>query len=263
MSYVAALYRYPVKGFTPESCTTLTVLPEGRIVGDRVLALRFANTAVPDTHWGHKQGCVALMNTPGLARFRLHFDHHALRVRIDLDGERVLDEGLDETGRQRIAAVLGAHITKDTDNPLSAYPERLPLRLVGDGQYPRYQDNAAGQISMHSRESLDDLAVAAGVTELSGLRFRSNIVIAGVSAWNEQAWIGRNIRIGAVDFAVLAAKTRCLAIQANPQSGIRDCNLLAVLKSHYQQAQPTFAVSLMPSGAGGNIGVGDTVTVLA
>ena len=44
MPRVAALYRYPLKGFTPEHCTTLTVLPEGRVAGDRVLAFRFTRT---------------------------------------------------------------------------------------------------------------------------------------------------------------------------------------------------------------------------
>ena len=47
MPRVAALYRYPVKGFTPEECATLTVLDEGRIAGDRVLGLRFADTRLP------------------------------------------------------------------------------------------------------------------------------------------------------------------------------------------------------------------------
>jgi len=37
MPRVVALYRYPVKSFTPESCTTLQILPEGRVAGDRVL----------------------------------------------------------------------------------------------------------------------------------------------------------------------------------------------------------------------------------
>jgi uncharacterized protein len=31
MPRVVALYRYPLKGFTPEKCDTLTVLSEGRI----------------------------------------------------------------------------------------------------------------------------------------------------------------------------------------------------------------------------------------
>ena len=48
MPRVAALYRYPVKGFTPEECETLTVLDDGRIAGDRVLGIRFADTAAAD-----------------------------------------------------------------------------------------------------------------------------------------------------------------------------------------------------------------------
>ena len=31
MAHVAALYRYPVKGFTPQECDTVMVLTEGRI----------------------------------------------------------------------------------------------------------------------------------------------------------------------------------------------------------------------------------------
>lgn len=31
--HVAALYRYPVKGFTAEECESLSVLDEGRIAG--------------------------------------------------------------------------------------------------------------------------------------------------------------------------------------------------------------------------------------
>jgi len=77
---VVALYRYPVKGFTPEACEALTVLGEGRIAGDRVLALRFADAAAPDASWTRKQECVVLMNTPGLARLDVRFDHQALRL---------------------------------------------------------------------------------------------------------------------------------------------------------------------------------------
>jgi len=71
MPRVAALYRYPVKGFTPEACETLTVLAEGRIAGDRVLGLRFADTAAADEAWSKKTAMLALMNTPGLARLHL------------------------------------------------------------------------------------------------------------------------------------------------------------------------------------------------
>ena len=45
MPRVTALYRYPVKGFTPESCEVLTVLEEGRIAGDRVLGFQIGRAS--------------------------------------------------------------------------------------------------------------------------------------------------------------------------------------------------------------------------
>ncbi|HVL58574.1 MAG TPA: hypothetical protein VM491_18890 [Burkholderiaceae bacterium] len=51
---VAALYRYPLKGFTSEPCETLTILPNGRPVGDRVLGLRLATATAADDAWGTK-----------------------------------------------------------------------------------------------------------------------------------------------------------------------------------------------------------------
>ena len=101
MPAVVALYRYPVKGFTPEACDVLTVLSEGRIAGDRVLAFRFADSGIPDAAWGRKQACVVLMNTPGLARLNLRFDHRALRLRISLEGTVLADDAL-EIGRAHV-----------------------------------------------------------------------------------------------------------------------------------------------------------------
>ena len=82
MPRVAALYRYPVKGFTPEECETLTVLDDGRIAGDRVLGIRFADSAAADEAWSKKTEMVALMNTPGLARLHLRFDAEAQRLHL-------------------------------------------------------------------------------------------------------------------------------------------------------------------------------------
>ena len=84
MPHVVALYRYPIKGFTPEECDTLTVLDEGRIAGDRVLGIRFADTEAPDDAWSRKVGMLALINTPGLARLSVKFEEKAFRLHISL-----------------------------------------------------------------------------------------------------------------------------------------------------------------------------------
>jgi uncharacterized protein len=84
MPKVAALYRYPVKGFTPEAVEQLAVLPGGRVAGDRVLNFRFADAPVADTAWCRKYHGVVLANTPGLAKLQVSFNDHAQHVSISL-----------------------------------------------------------------------------------------------------------------------------------------------------------------------------------
>jgi len=262
MPRVAALFRYPVKGFTPEVCKSLTVLDEGRIAGDRVLGIRFANSAVADNAWSKKHEFVALVNTPGLARLYLQFNHRARRLRISLEGVVLVDAALDDNGRKKIAAAVEDYVLDLDENPLSPHPERLPLRVVGDGVTPRYQDNEAGQITMHSRASLVAVAAAVSDPNLGERRFRSNIAVEGLDAWEEQSWVGRKVRIGRVNFEVVRPKVRCLAVNANPETGERDSPILATLLSAFAQQQPTFAVAMVTSGAGGRIRVGDKVSIV-
>lgn len=257
---VAALYRYPVKGFTPESCETLTVVEGGRVAGDRVLGLRFNNATVSGDAWGTKHEFIALVNTPGLARLELRFDHEKARLRITTESERIVDEIVDDAGRKRIAAAIEDYVLRLRENPLSSHPERRPLRLVGDGTTPRYQDDKFGLVTLHSRESLAALAAAANSPDLSEHRFRSNIAIEGAAAWAEQTWIGRKLRIGQVEFEAVSPKTRCLATHANPVTGERDLAMMQFLLKGFGSERPTFAIALMARRGAGIIRVGDEVT---
>jgi uncharacterized protein YcbX len=258
---VAALYRYPVKGFNREECESLSVLDAGRIAGDRVLGVRFANASALGDVWGTKHEFVALVNTPGLARLHVTFDHEALRVRISLQGRVLADEGLEDRGRERIATAIQEYVLKLQENPLSLRPDRLPLRIVGDGRTPRYQDDEPGYVTLHGRASVEDVAAAAGVPEVSEHRFRSNIAVEGLKAWEEQNWIGRRLRIGEVEFGVVEAKTRCLATHANTTTGERDIPVMKTLLKALPTQRPTFAITMIPRGRGGSISVGDEIRV--
>jgi uncharacterized protein YcbX len=262
MPRVAALYRYPVKGFTPEACDTLTVLDEGRIAGDRVLGIRFADTAAPDEAWSRKTEMVALMNTPGLARLHLKFKAEALRLRLSFGSTILADEVLTPEGRQRLATAVAAYVLTLDEHPLADHPERLPLRVIGDGLTPRYHDAEAGQVTLHGRGSLHALTAALANVEGSEQRFRSNIALEGLDAWEELRWVGRKVRIGTVTFDVVRPKVRCLATHANPQTGERDVPMLTTLTTVFGQEKPTFGVAMVPSQAGGHIHVGDHVTLV-
>ncbi len=257
MPRVAALYRYPVKGGTPEVCESLTVLAEGRIAGDRALGFRFADSGLPDTAWSKKHGYAALVNTPALARLAMRFDSQTRHLHIALGNEVLADENIDGAGRLRLAAAVERYVLAQADNPLTGHPERLPLELIGNGITPRYQDSERGEITLHSRETLAAVAQATGDANLSELRFRSNIAIEGVAAWDEDQWIDRRLRIGTVELEVTRTKVRCLATHANPATGVYDVKVMQTLMRAFKQAQPVFAVALVTIGGGGQIRIGD------
>ena len=259
---VAALFRYPVKGFTREECESLEVLPGGRIAGDRVLGLRFNDSTVADDAWGTKLEFVALINTPGLTALQLKFDHETLRLRIQLAREVLFDGVLDAVGRRRSASIIEQYILGLEENPISSRNNRFPLRFVGNGIAPRYQDREPGYTTLHGRHSLAVLANAvAEVPELTEQRFRSNIAVDDLDAWEEQSWIGRNLRIGDVTFKAVGAVTRCLATQAHPITGRRDLPIMKTLLELFPRERPTFAI-MMTTERGGSIRVGDNVELI-
>jgi uncharacterized protein len=256
---VDALFRYPVKGFTREECDCLEVLPGGRIAGDRVLGLRFRDSTPVDDAWGTKLGFVALVNTPGLAALQLKFNHETLRLRIRLADAVLFDDVLDAVGRQRFASTIEQYILGLEVNPVSSNTDRIPLRVVGDGITPRYQDREPGYTTLHGRQSLVAFATTvAEAPELTEMRFRSNIAIDGLATWEEQSWLHRNLRIGDTEFKVVGPVTRCLATHAHPTTGKRDLPIMQTLLEVFPAERPTFAV-LMTSDRGGRICVGDEV----
>ncbi|QLD11633.1 MOSC domain-containing protein [Microbacterium oleivorans] len=265
MPVVSALYRYPVKGFTPEHRDELVVQPDGRIAGDRVLAFRFADATSPEDadgleSWPKSRG-LALMDFPALARVQLGYDEDARTVRVSVDGRVLAEAGLDEAGRRELEEAVTAYVQRSPDVRRLERGGVLPLRLVGDGVTSRFQDRARGYVSLHGAASVEEVDAAVSAL-IDSRRFRSNIVLEGVPAWDELGWTGR-VRVGSVLFDVQRPIGRCAAIMANPDTGERDARLLRVLTSEFDQAEPTLGILLLPSEGGGAVRVGDEVTVEA
>jgi uncharacterized protein YcbX len=258
---VAALYRYPLKGFTPEPRETIEVLPSGRVAGDRVLGFRFASTAEPDDAWSSKFGMAVLVNTPGIARVDTRYDEASQRLTLTLDGAVLAEDDLSEAGRRRLCDAVTEYVLGLEENPLSSRPDHLPLRLVGDGRTPRLQDRPEGYLTLHSRASVGALGAALRDDQLDERRFRHNIAIEDAGAFAEQGWIGGRVRIGEVEFEVEKPVVRCLATHANPATGERDREVLKTLPLVYGGGDPILGVCLTAMGPG-RIAVGDTVQVL-
>lgn len=265
MAQVVALYRFPVKGFTQEACDELVVQDDGRVRGDRAFTLRYANALAPRERdgmeiWSKSKG-LTRMEYPALATLRLSTDAEVGRIRIDGPDGFAVDEDLTQTGRERIAAAVADYLLGSADARGLEVPGRLPLSLLGEAERSRFQDSARGFISMHSRESLRALESALD-RPIDDHRFRSNIAIEGVDAWEEISELSR-VRIGELEFAPQEVIGRCLNTHANPETGVRDAEVLTTLTRVIGQAQPTFGRFLLPLHGGGTIRIGDTVELVA
>ncbi|MSQ07945.1 MAG: MOSC domain-containing protein [Dehalococcoidia bacterium] len=261
---IIALYRHPVKGFTPEQRESLTVMPNGRVSGDRVLVFRYADAPQPnELGWMPKANYAVLSNTPGVAKAKLHFDEARQRLSIDFGpgAPGVAEAGLDEEGRRKLAQAVASFALAQEFSPLHGHPEKLPLRLVGDMDREHFHDSAEGRVTLFSRESLCALGEALHDPDMDGRRFRANIVIEGVSEWAELGWAGKRVRIGRLDFEAVKPVVRCVATHANPVTGERDCDVMNTLTRVFGHEKPSFAVSLECKSGGGVVHVGDEVTV--
>ncbi|MGP6170483.1 MOSC domain-containing protein [Microbacterium sp. A196] len=255
MPRVVALFRHPIKGFTPERLDELTIQPDGRVAGDRVLAFRFADAATPELrdgldYWPKSKG-LALQDFPALAALRLQYDQSTLQVSLFHDETLLVDAALDADGRAQLEAVVTEYVQGTADARRLQRAGRLPLRLVGDGERSRFQDRSRGYVTVHSTASVSALGGALQLP-IDDRRFRSNVVIDGIGASEELEWTG-SIRIGEVTFEAAGPIIRCLATHANPDTGVRDAPVLTTLTGALGLAEPALGRLLLLSGVSGDV----------
>lgn len=85
--------------------------------------------------------------------------------------------------------------------------------------------------------SVMNIASHQAVVEAGGrdqiARWRGNIWIEGLPAWQEFDWIGKHIQLGDALLEVVEPIIRCRHTEANTETGARDCNTLAILRDAF------------------------------
>lgn len=120
-------------------------------------------------------------------------------------------------------------------------------------------DQSNPYISIISNASLDALAKAAG-QPLKQERFRANIWLDDLAAWEELSWIGKTIRIGGATLRVDAPIGRCVATTANSDTGKVDVDTLAILRENWGHKDFGIFAEVI---SGGEIRLTDKVEVLS
>jgi len=95
--------------------------------------------------------------------------------------------------------------------------------------------------------------------DISALRWRCNIHLSGIPAWEEFNWIGHTVRVGKAELLVRERIVRCLATTANPATGLRDADTLGTLKTRFGHQDFGVYAEVVTSG---EIAIDDPVDVL-
>jgi MOSC domain-containing protein len=249
---IAALFRHPIKGFTPEKVKLAPLSPGEAFPGDRLYALEDGPSGFDPAHPGFipKQRFAVLAKIAEVAKARTHFDDATKRLAAHADGMSDFDGDLRQPEDRAAFAAWAGRLLGDA--------AQGPLRLI-DGEGHRFLDHPSGHVSIINLASVLDLQQRLGVF-LDPLRFRANLYVEGWPAWVENAWEGRHIEIGGVKTEVFKPIVRCAAPGVDPTSAVRDLDIPAELHRFYGHMHCGVYVHVK---SGGVVREGDAVSTPA
>ena len=249
MAVLKTIYRYPVKGLSPESLTRTRLDPGRTLPADRRYAIENGPSGFdPDApSYLPKSRFLMLMRDERLAQLDTRYDDPTHTLVIRHEGREVARGDLSaEDGRLAIEAFLRRFMRAELRGP--------PKVLHADGH--SFSDVAAKVVSIINLASVAAIETAVGVP-LHPLRFRANLSVDGWPAWHEFGLLGQEIAIGDARLKVTKRITRCAAINVDPDTGIRELALPDTLLRTFDHADCGVYAQVI---AGGEIAVGDTVS---
>jgi uncharacterized protein len=245
---IASLYRYPVKGLTPEPLPKVALDVGQTLPADRRYAIENGPSGFdPATpKWMPKPHFLMLMRDEWLAALQTHFDDasHVLTIR---QGGAITAQGDLETmeGRAAIERFFATGFAEEIKGP----PKVLSSRGHSFSDVAR---KVVSIINLGSVAAIEDMVDR----PVHPLRFRGNLYVSGWPAWHEFDLLDQILTIGETRLKVVKRIVRCAAVNVDPQSAARDLNIPHALMRRLGHADCGIYAEVI---AGGSIVVGDTI----
>jgi len=247
---IDAIYRYPVKGLSPQALPRVQLTAGQTLPADRLYAIENGpcgfDSAAPA--YFPKQRFLMLMRNERLASLRTDYSEVSHTLTIQWEGrEAVAGDLRTKEGRLAIEAFFRRFMPNELHGP--------PKVLFGGSH--SFSDVAKKVVSIINLASVAALENAAG-NAVNPLRFRGNIYVAGWPAWHEFDLLDRELTIGQARLKVVKRIQRCAATDVDPDTGMRDLTLPRTLMKNFGHADCGVYAEVL---AGGGIAVGDAVRV--
>ena len=229
---ISSIHYCPVKSLSFQSVNSCEIKKNIGIVGDRIFA--FAKNLDkeqirlfeknPEDRKGKWNKILTLKNSPVLNKYNFLFNENELR--LTFKDKEILAINVNE---------LNSH--QDISNKLIELEKSLkpPIVLMSNRDYPFFDTSISkkvdfiNSVSLLNLKSITDFKNKIG-EKIEISRFRGNIYVDGIEAWEERNWIGKIIKINNISFKVEKNNPRCVAINLKPKTDDNSLNLLKSLK---------------------------------
>jgi uncharacterized protein YcbX len=224
---IASLQRYPVKGLSPETLSSVTLSKGDYFPGDRLFAIENGPAGFEPGNPQHqpKIKFLMLMRNEGLARLKTRYIDSITTLFIEEGGRQVARGDLSTPeGRLAIEAFFRRFMPKELRGP--------PKVLTAPRGF-RFTDSRRGFVSLINLASVRELENVVGAP-VDPLRFRGNIHIDGLEPWAEFDLVGKVLTASSgARLKVTKRIERCAATNVDPDTGIRDLEIPRSLMKAY------------------------------
>lgn len=217
MAKIQSIYRYPVKGLSPEELHVAALTPGRTVVGDRMYAIENGPSGFDpeEPRYFPKARFLMLMKNERLAALQTHYDDVSTTLTIRWNGQNAASGDLSTVEGRALIEDFFAGFCADE---LRGEPK--VLRAPGHS----FSDVAAKVISIINLASVAAVENAVGAP-VDPLRFRGNLYVADWPAWREFDLLGKEIAIADVCLKAVKRIVRCAATNVEPQTGTRDMHI--------------------------------------
>jgi hypothetical protein len=247
---IDAIYRYPVKGLSPEPLARTQLQVMETLPADRLYAIENGPSGFEPAAPRHqpKQRYLMLMRNERLARLRTRFYDTSHTLTIEMEGREAARGDLRTSeGRAAIEAFFAGFCADELRGP--------PRVLHAPGF--SFSDVARKVVS------IINLASVAAIEDVVGrpvhpLRFRGNVYVTGWPAWREFDFVGQEITVARrARLKVIKRIVRCAATNVDPDIGIRDLSIPDTLMRSFGHTDCGVYGEVVE---GGDIAVGDELS---
>jgi uncharacterized protein len=245
---IANIYRYPVKGLSPEPLSRVALAAGQTLPADRRYAIENGPSGFDpaEPKWMSKAYFLMLMRDEWLAGLHTHFDDASSVLTIRHNGAVEAQGNLETAeGRAAIEQFFAAKFAEQIKGP--------PKILSGGGH--SFSDVARKVVSIINLASLRAIEGLVG-EPVHPLRFRANLYVNGWPAWHEFELLGQTLAIGGARLKIVKRIVRCAAINVDPETASRDLNIPQALMQRLGHAECGIYAEVI---AGDAIGIGDAI----